>query len=238
MLPCHCMRFRPLHSLSRQVLVTISYHSLILPIQQPSLTARSRPNPQTSTTQPTARLQLSPQQNHNPTGNMLLQGPVNHFLDGLLTEYDKHVRTSGAYDKQAKYSLPSLTNGVLPMFLSQWATGPGQQTRGIYPWLVPAFKLASRLLSEDYPLMWFCHLTFGERRRGTTGMYILPTAFLTSPQAIVRVRDNIRNVGELTTLMFAPQHHRESGSWGFTTRSKHHQKFYKAFRNSHWPPLN
>jgi hypothetical protein len=168
---------------------------------------------------------------------MLLRGPVDDFLDGLLPHYDKHVRASGAYDKHAKYPLPSLANGILPMFLNQWATGPGQQTRKIYPWLKPAFKLASRLLSEDYPLMWFCHLTFGERRRGTSGIYIVPTAFSTSPEAIARVRKNIRNVGALTTFMFAPGH-RESGSWGCTTRFKNHQKFYGEFPSRHWPPIN
>lgn len=85
---------------------------------------------------------------------------VDDFLFDLLKQYDTHIKLSGARNPKGRYPTPSLTNDVLPM-IYRWTKGPGQDFAQIYSRIEPALQLASRLLTEDYPLMWFCHLHFG-----------------------------------------------------------------------------
>jgi hypothetical protein len=85
----------------------------------------------------------------------------------------------------------------------------------------PALKLASCLLTEKYPLLWFARLTFGERRRRPTGqIYLVPTPYSLSTNAVYRVRESIRNVGELVTFMFEPFNSYDVGYHGRTFCSK------------------
>jgi hypothetical protein len=160
---------------------------------------------------------------------------IDQFFFQILRQYDSHVRAPNAYNRQAHYPVPNLMNNVMPIFTERWATGPGQHTREIYHFLEPALKLASRLLTEKFPLMWFSHLTFGERRHSRSGTHIVPTTYSTSADAIAKVKDNIRTVGELVTFMFQPPGHHEGGYYGITSHSKHEWPFSREFKN-HWPP--
>jgi hypothetical protein len=166
---------------------------------------------------------------------MTHNGTIDQFLYGVMRQYGHHVRASGGNNQHASYPLPDLANNILPMFTDRWATGPGQYTPGMYNMLEPAFQLASRLLTEKFPLLWFCHLTFGERRSDRSGTYILPTRYSTSADAIARVRDNIRTVGEQVTFMFHPPGYPTDSAMGITGSSKHDWPFSRDFRN-HWPP--
>jgi len=151
---------------------------------------------------------------------------VNSFLHRALDKYGRHIQASGAHNPRATYRNPNLANSILPFFEKRWASGPGQHIRDIYPFTKDAFKLASRLLTERFPLMWFCHLTFGERRRDRSGTHIVPMPYSTSFEAITKVRQNILHVGEVTTFMFQPPGHRGGGHFGETCRYKKHQPFY------------
>jgi hypothetical protein len=166
---------------------------------------------------------------------MTHNGAIDQFLHGVMRQYGHHVGASGGYNQHASYPLPNLANNILPMFTDRWATGPGQYTPEMYSLLKPAFKLASRLLMEKYPLLWFCHLTFGERRSDRSGTYIVSTHYSTSADAIARVRHNICAVGEQVTFMFHPPGYPADATMGITGNSKHNWPFSKEFRN-HWPP--
>lgn len=127
---------------------------------------------------------------------------IDDFIRGLMGQYSRHIQASGAFGPEARYLLPNLTNDVLPMFKYRWVEGRCQHTAEIYQNIKPALQLASRLLVEKYPLLWFSHLTFGERRRSRSGTYIVPTSYSTSADAISKVRQNILAIGEVVTLMF------------------------------------
>lgn len=163
---------------------------------------------------------------------------VNRFLHGALDMYDRHIQASGAHNPRATYRNPNLANSILPFFENRWASGPGQQTREIYPFTKDAFKLASRLLTERFPLIWFSHLTFGERRRDRSGTHIVPTPYSVSSEAIAKVRQNILHVGEVTTFMFQPPGHRGGSNFGVTCRHKEQQQFYREIRSSDWPHIS
>ncbi|EAT87461.2 hypothetical protein HBH56_051330 [Parastagonospora nodorum] len=157
----------------------------------------------------------------------MAENGANRYLHKALNEFDHHIQASGAHDSQATYRNPNLQNQILFMFKDRWASGPGQHTRNIYPFTKNAFKLASRLLTERFPLMWFSHLTFGGRRRGRSGTYIVPTPYSISPEAMTKVRQNIQHVGEVITFMFEPPGHRNGDGFGVTCRHKEHQQFYR-----------
>jgi hypothetical protein len=60
---------------------------------------------------------------------------------------------------------PSLTNEILPLFRTRWASGPQQSFHDRWQQnLIPALQLASLSLSEDYALFWFSHLANAEHR--------------------------------------------------------------------------
>jgi hypothetical protein len=172
----------------------------------------------------------------NRTGTMTHNTDVNNFFFEVLHQYKHHIRASGAYNQNANYPLPNLANDILPMFTEWWVIGPGQHTPELFHWLKPAFKLASRLLTEKFPLLWFCHLTFGDRRPSRSGTYIVPNEYSTSADAIARVRDNIRVVGELVTLMFHPPGYPQEEAYGLTGPTKHGWPFSRDYRN-HWPAV-
>ena len=161
--------------------------------------------------------------------------PVDDFLFGMLHQYDKHIHLSGAYDKHARYSQPSLANSILPMFKNRWATGPGQHSE-IYQKVIPALQLASRLLTEDYPLTWFTQLTFGERRTDAAGTYIAPTGYSKTPEAIAQVKKNILQIGKVITFMFEPPGYEER-AYGSCTPTKSSRDFFHEFRSSDWPSV-
>jgi hypothetical protein len=173
----------------------------------------------------------------NRIGTMTHNADANNFFFEVLHQYKHHIRASGAYNQNASYPLPNLTNDILPRFTKRWVTGPGQHTPGLFHWLKPAFKLASCLLTENFPLLWFCHLTFGDRRLSRSGTYIVPNEYSTSADAIARVRDNIRIVGELFTFMFHPPGYPQEEAYGLTGPTKHSWPFSRDYRN-HWPAVH
>lgn len=162
---------------------------------------------------------------------------LDSFLYDLLHQYDEHVHLSGAYDKHARYSQPSLNNEILPMFTTRWATGPGRSFPEIFPKIKPALQLASRLLMEHYPLTWFSHLTFGERRAHRFGTFLAVNPYSLTADAVSKVRKNIGGVGKVVTFMFAPPGY-ESVEWGSTTPFSSSREFFHEFRNSDWPSHN
>jgi hypothetical protein len=162
---------------------------------------------------------------------------ADRFLHKLLSQYYKYIQLSGAYDKHATYPRPSLTNAVLPMF-SRWVTGPGQHTSQIYPRIKPALQLASRLLTEDFPLTWWTHLTYGERRADSAGTYIADNPYSRTPEAIAQVKRKILKAGKVITFMFEPEGYETDRAHGSTTAYKHHRDFFEEIRQRDWPPVD
>lgn len=165
---------------------------------------------------------------------------LNRYLADRLDEYDWHVYESGAYGGSTDWPNPSLANEILPMFREGWATGPGQHTREIFNRLDPAFRLASRLLNEDGPLQWFTQLTFGERRRHPTKpgeTYIVPTLYTKTPEALAKVKLNLKNLGRVITLMFVPRD-KVDDSYGETFAEAGHVPFIHRFRIRDFPTID
>jgi hypothetical protein len=163
---------------------------------------------------------------------------IDDFIYGMTAPYSRHIQTSGAFNQEFRYPLPNLSNDILPMFKYRWVQGQGQHNADISQYIEPALRLASRFLTEKYPLLWFSHLTFGERRRSGSGTYIVPTSYSLSADAIDKVRQNILNVGEVITLMFLPAGYREKGmggAYGITYKSKSDAAFHQDFE---WPRIS
>ena len=153
----------------------------------------------------------------------------------VLKEYEWHVYQQESH-RPSSLPYPSLTNDILPMFTHRWASGQDQHTREFFHKLEPALQLTSLLLTESYPLRWFSHLTFGERRPSPLGTYIVPTPYSISPEAISQVKANLRELGKVITFMFRPRGWYDS-SWGITYSDKSSEpQFHDFFREEDWPP--
>ncbi|KAF1849791.1 uncharacterized protein K460DRAFT_271163 [Cucurbitaria berberidis CBS 394.84] len=122
------------------------------------------------------------------------------------------------------------------MFIERWAIGRGQHTHEFFQDLKPALQLVSMLFTEQYPLLWFSHLTFGERRRSSSGVYIAPTPYSTSPEAVARVRSNLRELGKVITFMWSPPNWNIS-AWGLTYSNRDDEPRFCEFRDEDWPPI-
>lgn len=135
------------------------------------------------------------------------------LLAGLSRKHDLYMHKLGCYGTRNDPP-PSLQKGILPMFVDRWATsGPNQHTNEISHARQPALQLATRFPTEDYPLLWFSRLTFGEphRRPSPPGIYLAvsPTVSFGSPTALAQVRANLKELGEVLTLLQAPHSFKE-----------------------------
>src|SRR5689334_14299575 len=71
-----------------------------------------------------------------------------------------HIKITDYGIRSKDWPAPSLTNEVLPLFRTRWASGPQQCFNDLWHQnLVPALQLTSLLFSEEYPLFWFSRLT-------------------------------------------------------------------------------
>ncbi|KAF2849028.1 hypothetical protein T440DRAFT_519600 [Plenodomus tracheiphilus IPT5] len=161
---------------------------------------------------------------------------VAEYLSDVLDEYRNHIQQRQDDEQSIDKPFPSLTHNVLPMFSDRWCGGPDQHTSEFYHCMEPALQLTSFLFDEDYPLLWFCHLTFGERRRDDQGVYIVPTAYSRSPEALIRVRENLKEMGKVISFAFMPRDWPDS-AWGITfTSRKYHPDRFRRFKDHDFPP--
>jgi hypothetical protein len=116
--------------------------------------------------------------------------------------------------------------------LDRWATGRGQYTSEFYNRMLPALQLISLWLTEDYPLLWYSHLTFGERRTNFAGQtYVVPTPHSSTPAALDIVKANLIEFGKTITFMFTPTTcGDEAGCWGVTWPSKERMPGFQQYR--------
>jgi hypothetical protein len=162
---------------------------------------------------------------------------VELMLKTILTEFKAHVRLHCDYSLKVTKSIPdpTLENEILPMLSERWASGPGQHLAEIHPRLKPALQLASLFLTQDYPLRWFSHLTFGDRRLNTQGQrYLVNTAYSLSPEALSTVKSNLQELGKVITLMFEPSGY-DLRAWGRTYFDRTSMKFFHEFRALDFP---
>ncbi|KAF2127139.1 hypothetical protein P153DRAFT_295461 [Dothidotthia symphoricarpi CBS 119687] len=123
------------------------------------------------------------------------------------------------------------------MFQNRWVTGLDQDTSAIWHRLEPAFRLASRFLTEDYCLLWFSHLTFGERTYRTSpspGTWVQTTSYSVSAPAIAQVKVNLQELGEVITFMFSPRAS-TCEVYGVTYLHKSMMPWFKSYRPQDWP---
>ncbi|KAF2833653.1 hypothetical protein CC86DRAFT_279633, partial [Ophiobolus disseminans] len=142
---------------------------------------------------------------------------LDSFLTRFLRDFDPHLHQFDSYGRSG-YPPSSLQNGVLPMFTDRWAvSGPNQHSQSIFPTIWPALQLASRLLMEDYPLLWFSRLTFGRRCRRSSppATYLTTTEHIVTPAAIAAVKANLAELGDVITLMHAHRSNRAT-AYGIT----------------------
>jgi hypothetical protein len=173
-----------------------------------------------------------------PHCRMNKRAAIDNFLQSLLRDYDPHVHAAGGYDGAASYLAPTLANSMLPMFSDRWASGPDQHTPEILPIMRPALLLASRLLKEYYPLLWFCRLTFGQRKQmaASSDTYLEATEYMNTPASVAAVENNIKELGEVVTLMFAPRSCK-IGAYGMTYSAPAATAFFDQFSGTDWPPI-
>ncbi|KAH6875176.1 hypothetical protein BKA58DRAFT_437167 [Alternaria rosae] len=157
------------------------------------------------------------------------------FLLAIRREFDWHVRQHRGTEV---YRAPSLTNPVLPMFaLDRWATGPGQDTFDIYTIMRPALQLASMWLTEDLPLLWFSHLTFGHRRRNAAGqVYLERNPHYRTPAALKTVKENLHEFGKTNFFAFAPPKCKNT-SYATTYSKKESIPHFREFNHADFPPV-
>jgi hypothetical protein len=165
---------------------------------------------------------------------------IDHFLQDLLHEYKWHIMQAKCFDQTpTDYADSTLTNVILPMFENRWATGPNQHkhTEEIWLRLRPSLLLASRILTEPWPLLWFSQLTFGESHSNPSKpntTYLTDTSYQRTAVALNKVAENLAELGEVVTIMFAPRSCKET-AWGITYHHKSHMRFHADFNTNDWP---
>lgn len=161
---------------------------------------------------------------------------VAEYLSNVLDEYKYHIWQRQDDERSMIISSPSLVQETLPMFKDRWCGGPEQHVSEFYHRIEPALRLTSFLLNEDYPLLWFCHFTFGERRRDEQGIYIVSTAYSHSTDAIVRVRANLKELGKVISFLFMPREWNEK-AWGMSfSGRKGFPRYFRHFKDHDFPP--
>jgi hypothetical protein len=161
---------------------------------------------------------------------------VETMLTNILTEFEPHVYEHCSYERKPDIPVPTLGNEILPMLSDCWVPGPGQHLGEMYPRLKPALQLASLFLTMDYPLYWFSHLTFGERRLNAHGqVFVVHKPYSLSSDALSKVKANLQELGKVITLLFQPSSY-EDKAWGRTYHDKNSIKFLHEFRDLDFPP--
>jgi hypothetical protein len=121
--------------------------------------------------------------------------------------------------------------------LGRWATGPGQHPAEMYECMSPALQLISLLLCEEGPLLWYSRLTFGERRLNSSGqVYLVPTPYCITPQAISVIKANLNEFAKVVTFMFAPPSW-QNKNWGTTYLRRESMSFFHEFNQQNFPPV-
>ena len=156
-----------------------------------------------------------------------------HFLHFIKREFDWHMRQHKGLET---YRAPSLTNSIHPMFaLDRWATGPGQDTPKLYRSMRPALQLASLWLTEDMPLLWFSHLTFGHRRHNPAGqVYLERNPHYKTPGALATVKANLVEFGKTNFFSFYHPSVRNN-YFGCTYRQKESLPYFNEFKSADFP---
>lgn len=119
------------------------------------------------------------------------------LLAYTFEHHQPHIKITDHGIRSNDWPAPSLTNEILPLFRTRWASGPQQCFND--PWhqnVVPALQLASLLFSESYPLFWFSRLTFAEHREkpgNPPRNYVKPTAYAESIEALREVKAKSRS---------------------------------------------
>ncbi|KAF2035646.1 hypothetical protein EK21DRAFT_84673 [Setomelanomma holmii] len=160
------------------------------------------------------------------------------LLETLLHKYEHDANYAGCRGG-SDLQLPSLQNEILPISGSRWVlSGPDQHTKDIYQPILPALRLASRFLQENYPLLWFSVLTFGEQRQSPEReqRILSTTAYHNSQDAAEKVKLNLQELGEVVTIMFVPRSAKET-AYGITYRKGLETPFSNEFTNNNWPQM-
>jgi hypothetical protein len=127
------------------------------------------------------------------------------LLTYMFQQHQPHIKTPDHGIGGNDWPAPSLTNEILPLFRTRWASVPQQSFNNSWHQnLIPALQLASLLLSEDYPLVRFSRLTFAEHQEkpgNPPRTYVKPTAYADSPEALRKVKAKIAKFAHSVTLM-------------------------------------
>jgi hypothetical protein len=157
------------------------------------------------------------------------------MLTNILSEFEPHVYEHCSYERKTDIPVPTLANEVLSMLSDRWVPGLRQRMGEMYPRLKPALQLASLFLTMDYPLCWFSHLTFGERRLNAQGqVFVIHTPYSLSSDALSKVEANLQELGKVIILLFEPSGY-EDGAWGRTYHDRNSIKFLHEFRDLDFP---
>lgn len=161
---------------------------------------------------------------------------VRERLSELISRFHERLALYGCTTRVGPFIGQLVENDVMPMLvIDRWATGPDQLDGQSYRRLRKALQLATLLLTEDSTLGWFCHYTFGHRKKASGRTYISPTNYSTSQEAIQKVKRNMRELGKVIVFMFTPASDIYDAGYGATYGNKRNLPFFHRFRKSDWP---
>ncbi|KAF1975965.1 hypothetical protein BU23DRAFT_631244 [Bimuria novae-zelandiae CBS 107.79] len=148
-------------------------------------------------------------------------------LNELISRFQERLALYGCTSGVGPYIGQPLENEVIPMLaIERWATSPDQLDERSYHRLRRALQLTSLFLTEYSTLGWFCHYTFGQRKKNSSGQtYISPTEYARTAEAREKVKRNIR---ALTS-------HEHNDCYGMTYSSKRSLPFFHRFWEHDWP---
>jgi hypothetical protein len=85
------------------------------------------------------------------------------------------------------------------------------------------------------PLLWFSHLTFGERRRNAAGqVYLERNPYYSTPAALETVKAKLREFGRTSFFLFAHPDYKEN-SHGTTYTRKESLPYFREFCDADFP---
>ncbi|KAF2258347.1 hypothetical protein CC78DRAFT_126081 [Lojkania enalia] len=172
--------------------------------------------------------------------------PHQSFFFQTISNLEHELQENGCLDFPSGECTCTLKCPIHPLLeLNRWARGYDQYTEKCWPRMRPALQLASLFLTEDCMLPWFEHVASGRLKTRDSKqypkVYIDPVPSTLTKERIQRVKQQLRDMAEVTTFMFTPRKYKNTGdgqAWGATSRFKNEFDWCREFRREDMPYID
>jgi hypothetical protein len=160
-------------------------------------------------------------------------------MNQFLSQFRSEMYDSGCLDVPGLPG-PTLANSISPMYaIHRWAGGYGQRTKTIYRNMGPSLQAASLMVTEMCTLAFYTHLTYGRPTIDPSSgkVYIAASRYEHTSEGRATTLQNVRNLGEMITLMFVPRDYYDGSYYGVTYKHREQVEWIRKFHPNDLPSI-